>query len=84
MKLGEWINSHRRHERAAIRRKLARYLDVSEVYVRSMANGNRLIKPEFASKIESFTKGAVTRYEQRPDVFGKAPPMMPAVEIARA
>lgn len=73
MQLGDWINKHPRDKRARIRRRLAKRLGVSEVYVRSMANGNRPVQPEFAVPIETFTDGQVTRYESCPDVFGKPP-----------
>ncbi len=72
MDLRSYINSFSRYERKKIREALAQAHEVSEVTVRSWANGNRkhpctLCAIEIT---ERFTKHQVTRFDLRPDVFG--------------
>lgn len=74
MTLNDWIKRHPTEQRAAARARLAAALGVSEVYIRSMANGHRRVPAEMAAVIERHTGGAVTRAELRPDVFGDQSP----------
>ncbi len=69
MNLNDWINSHPQPERKLLREKLAAKLDCSEVYVRSMANGNRPIPPEYVLTISDFTAGKVAPGDLRPDLY---------------
>jgi DNA-binding transcriptional regulator YdaS (Cro superfamily) len=70
MTLAEYIKSFPRKDRASVRRSLARELNgISEVYVRSMCNGYKVIPPKFAIRIEIFSGGLVTRQETAPDFY---------------
>ena len=53
---------------------LAQKLNVSPQFVSQLASGSRPVPATLAPKIEEATKGTVTRYDLRPDVFGSAPP----------
>ena len=74
MELREFIASFPRQQRPVIRMALARAHCVSEVTVRAWANGNRKHPCTLrAVKItERLTCGKVTRYDLRPDIFGRA------------
>ena len=72
MDLRSYINSYPRRERMTVRMALARAHEVSEVTVRSWANGTRK-HPCVLSAIEiteRLTDYRVTRFDLRPDVFG--------------
>jgi DNA-binding transcriptional regulator YdaS (Cro superfamily) len=70
MTLNEYIKSFPRNERKAIRASLGKKLDnISEVYVRSMCNGNKAIPPKFAIRIENFTGGQVSRQAIAPEYY---------------
>ena len=72
MDLRSYINSFPRYERSKVRMALAEAHDVSEVTVRSWANGTRK-HPYLLSAIETterLTENRVTRFDLRPDVFG--------------
>lgn len=71
MDLGEFIKSYPRSQRTEVRRRIAAAHGVSEVTVRSWANGQRnhpcrLAAIEITEKV---TGKRVTRYDLRPDVF---------------
>ncbi|MEX2524720.1 MAG: YdaS family helix-turn-helix protein [Gammaproteobacteria bacterium] len=72
MELGEFIKSHPRRQRMQLRRCLADAHGISEVTVRSWANGQRRHPCRLAAVeiTEKVTGGRVTRYDLRPDVFG--------------
>lgn len=77
MDLLEYINSYPRAERMRIRQQLADQHGVTEVAVRSWANGHRrhpyqLIAIEITERL---TQGKVTRHDLRPDIFGPLPDM---------
>jgi DNA-binding transcriptional regulator YdaS (Cro superfamily) len=74
MQLREWINSHAITERRVARESIARALGVSEVAVRHWMNGIRRVPGHHCIPLELLTGRQVTRYELRPDIFGKAPP----------
>jgi DNA-binding transcriptional regulator YdaS (Cro superfamily) len=70
MTLNEYIKSFPRRERKAIRELLAKELgNISEVYVRSMCNGHKVIPPKFAIRIEHFTEGLVSRQVIAPEYY---------------
>lgn len=73
MDLQEYLDFFPRSERAAVREAIARAHGVTEVTVRFWANGVRRHPCTKAAVeiTEMVTKGSVTRYELRPDVFGK-------------
>jgi DNA-binding transcriptional regulator YdaS (Cro superfamily) len=73
MQLREWINSHAITERRGVRESIARALGVSEVAVRHWMNGIRRVPGNQCIPLERLTGRHVTRYELRPDIFGKAP-----------
>jgi len=53
---------------------LARAIGVQQPHVWNWLNrAHGVVPAEYCMKIEAATKGAVTRYELRPDVFGEAP-----------
>jgi len=75
MNLQEYFNLFPRSQRVAVRTEIARSHGVTEVTVRSWANGSRrhpFIK-EAIEITERFTSGKVSRYDLRPDVFGECP-----------
>lgn len=74
MDLQEYLDSFPRSERAAVREAIASAHGVTEVTVRSWANGTRRHPCTKAAVeiTEMVTAGVVTRYELRPDVFGKS------------
>jgi len=69
MTLTEYINSFPKKQRIHIRQSLAQALGVSEVYIRSMCNGNRSIPGVRALAIERETKGLVSRRESCPHLY---------------
>jgi len=69
MTLHDWVASFPRDERPAARAALGRHLGCSEIYIRSMANGNRQIPAELVLSIERYTKGVVSRHDMRPDIY---------------
>jgi DNA-binding transcriptional regulator YdaS (Cro superfamily) len=73
MDLREFIQSHPRHQRAQVRRRIAVAHGIAEVTVRSWANGQRNHPCSLAAVriTEKVTNGLVTRYDLRPDVFQK-------------
>ncbi|MET0332579.1 MAG: helix-turn-helix domain-containing protein [Dyella sp.] len=52
---------------------LARAVGVTQPLVWQWCAGRRPVAPQHCIKIEESTKGQVTRYDLRPDVFGEAP-----------
>ncbi|MBF8268620.1 MAG: hypothetical protein HW386_329 [Gammaproteobacteria bacterium] len=73
MELHTFIDSFPPHLRMRMRQIIADSHGVSEVTVRAWANGTRKHPCQLNSieKTESVTGGKVTRYDLRPDVFGK-------------
>lgn len=71
MRLGDYINRFPKDERRGIRERIATAHRVSEVTVRSWANGSRRHPYDLESvrKTEKVTGQAVTRYDVRPDVY---------------
>lgn len=63
-----YINSFPEINRLAIRRKIAKELRVSEVYVRSMCNGNKKIPEKYAIPIHKITNGAVPYFVIDPNL----------------
>lgn len=75
MDLREYINLFPRSQRVAVRTEIAKFHGVTEVTVRSWANGSRrhpFIK-EAIEITEKLTNGKVSRYDLRPDIFGESP-----------
>lgn len=56
---------------AAEKAELAKALDTEVAYLSQIAHGHRQAGPVFARDIETATRSEVTRYELRPDVFGR-------------
>jgi DNA-binding transcriptional regulator YdaS (Cro superfamily) len=74
MRLHDWIDQFPVAQRRLIREAIARATDVTEMAVRHWANGIRRVPGQRCLAIERFTASAVTRYELRPDIFGKLSP----------
>ncbi len=53
--------------------ELARHLGITRQRSSEFLLGKRKVSPRLARQIEARTHGAVTRYELRPDVFGRKP-----------
>jgi len=72
MNLKAYFDAFPRGKRGQERRRFAELHQVSEVTVRSWANGVRRHPCNLDSvrKTEDFTAFQVTRYELRPDIFG--------------
>lgn len=68
MTLDEYVSQER-----GLQNQLARLLKISPVLISQWAGGSRRVPAERCLPIEEATNGAVTRYELRPDVFGKSP-----------
>jgi Putative antitoxin of bacterial toxin-antitoxin system, YdaS/YdaT len=73
MQLKAWVNSHPTAERRLLRESIARAMGVSEVAVRHWVNGIRRVPGTHCIPLELLTGRQVTRYELRPDIFGKPP-----------
>ena len=73
--LQEYLNLFPRNQRVAVRTEFAKSHGVSEVTVRSWANGSRRhpFKKEAIEMTERLTNGKVSRYDLRPDIFGEHP-----------
>jgi DNA-binding transcriptional regulator YdaS (Cro superfamily) len=71
MNLHDWINQFPKEKRLSVREKLAKKLGISESLVKSMANGNRRIKVDYAPGIQEFTKGQVPITEVCPELIGR-------------
>ena len=69
MNLRDYVYSFPRIQRATVRHKIASALGISEVYVRSMCNGQKKIPCKYAVKIERATDGLVSRYVVAPELF---------------
>jgi DNA-binding transcriptional regulator YdaS (Cro superfamily) len=69
MTLSEFVKTFPRSQRVAVRQWLARELGISEVYVRSMCNGLKLIPAKFALRIENLTNGAVPKSTTAPEYY---------------
>lgn len=51
---------------------LARAAGTKAIYLSQLASGHRKASHKLAKRIETATKGVVTRQDLRPDIFGKA------------
>lgn len=71
MTLSEYVKKFPKYQRTIVRRRIAKFLQVSEVYVRSMCNGNRAIPGLHAIAIEYATKGVVPRHISCPQLYPK-------------
>lgn len=69
MTLQKYINQFPRHQRHKIRVGIAYKLGVSEVYIRSMCNGNKSIPGKYALAIEKITHGLVPKYKTSPSLY---------------
>lgn len=54
---------------------LAKSIGVSAPFVNDLLHERKRIPAELCASIEHATRGAVTRYQLRPDVFGETPVM---------
>ncbi len=72
MKLKAYFDAFPRGKRGVERRRFAEMHKVSEVTVRSWANGTRRhpCSLESVLRTEDFTDLRVTRHDLRPDIFG--------------
>jgi DNA-binding transcriptional regulator YdaS (Cro superfamily) len=71
MNLQQYINSHNQHDRAAIKKRLATELGISESYMRSLVNGNKPMLERWAVPLEKATKGKIRREEIAPHMYVK-------------
>lgn len=69
MTLTEFVKKLPRSHRVAIRQWIANRLGISEVYVRSMCNGNKPIPAKYALQIEKITDGAVPKHITAPEFY---------------
>lgn len=69
MDLRDYVKSFPRSERMLIRQRIASALHISEVFVRSMCNGQKKIPVKYAIRIERITNGAVSRHETAPHIY---------------
>ena len=69
MTLQKYINQFPRNQRHKIRIDMACKLGVSEVYIRSMCNGNKSIPGKYALAIEKITHGLVPKYKTCPLLY---------------
>ena len=67
MKLSEYINTFPRHQREAVRKRIAAKCGVSPALVRSMANGSRPIRSAYFRAIHLATDGKVGYDDMLPD-----------------
>lgn len=76
MDLQSYIMAFPRRRRMAIRRRIALAHGVSEVTVRSWANGTRKhpCSLHAITITEQITDNSVTRFDLRPDIFGQGSP----------
>jgi DNA-binding transcriptional regulator YdaS (Cro superfamily) len=76
MDLQSYIRSFPRRQRMAIRRRIGQAHGVSEVTVRSWANGARKhpCSLHAITITERITNNSVTRFDLRPDIFGRKEP----------
>ncbi len=76
MDLQSYIRTFPRRRRMAIRRQIAQAHGVSEVTVRSWANGTRKhpCSLQAVTITEQITDNHVTRFDLRPDIFGQGSP----------
>lgn len=69
MTLKEYVNAFPRLQRMAVRRWLADQLGITEVYIRSMCNGDKPIPAKYALRIEKITEGVVSRHITAPQFY---------------
>jgi DNA-binding transcriptional regulator YdaS (Cro superfamily) len=69
MTLADYIRRFPYAQRASVRRHIAATLGISEVYVRSMCNGNKTIPGKYALGIERATQGLVSRHVISPTLY---------------
>lgn len=68
-------------ERPGFMTELSEHLSVSPSYLSQMVSGIRAMRPSYATAVEEFTGGAVSRIDCRPkDGFEIWPEMKPKVE----
>jgi DNA-binding transcriptional regulator YdaS (Cro superfamily) len=53
--------------------ELAKAIGVSQAMIAHWISGRHIVKAERALEIEAATRGAVTRHELRPDIWGPPP-----------
>lgn len=78
MKLTDWINQHLPAERPRVRLQMGEHLGFSEVYIRSMANGNRDVPATSVLPMAEYTQWQVTPHEIRDDIYRHPADGMPA------
>ncbi|NKI17415.1 helix-turn-helix domain-containing protein [Spongiibacter sp. KMU-166] len=66
MTLDEYVSQER-----GLQSSIAKALNITPVLISQWANGARRVPGERCVAIEEATKGAVTRYDLRPDIFGE-------------
>jgi DNA-binding transcriptional regulator YdaS (Cro superfamily) len=69
MNLRDYINSFPKNKRLTIKKELCKKLRIAESTLKSWCNGNRKTSLSFLGALEEATGGAVTRLDQRPDIF---------------
>lgn len=71
MNISDYIDKFPGQSRAKFRKQIAAELGVSSEAVRCWEVGVRKPRVEYVLKLEEITKGKVTRYDLRPDLFRK-------------
>lgn len=73
------ISEHRKKLENAFKKikikNLARRLAVTDSYIYNIKYGYRQVSPGRAIELEKMTKGKLTRYLLRPDIFGSRRPL---------
>lgn len=62
--------------------QFGRRVGISRSLACRLIQGTRKVSPDLAKQIERRTGRAVTRYDLRPDIFGKKPSKKPRASIA--
>lgn len=72
MKLSEYIDSHPRAERRAVRERIAKASGRTEAAVKHWANGIRQCPPTVCAVVVKACEGKVSLHELRPGVFDES------------
>lgn len=57
------------------KKDFANKVNKKPAYLRHVARGRKPVTPELAKEFETHSNGAVTRHEERPDIFDEPQPL---------
>lgn len=69
MRIADYFYQIPRHERSKLKAKMAEYVGVHVSSIQHWINETRKPTPLHALKLEKFTNGVVSRYDERPDIY---------------